>query len=47
MYQLYLYLLSGEILPRRKLPRTITFRNISSEAGLIKYIFDIPILMRT
>lgn len=34
-------LLSGEILPQRKLPRTITFRNISSEVGLIKYIFDV------
>ena len=34
-------LLSGKILPQRKLPRTITFRNISSEAGLIKYIFDV------
>lgn len=34
-------LLSGEILPQRKLPRTITLRNISSEIGLIKYIFDV------
>ena len=33
--------LSGEILPQRKLPRTITLRNISSEIGLIKYIFDV------
>ena len=29
-------LLSGEILPQRKLPMTITLRNISSEVGLIK-----------
>lgn len=34
-------LLSGEILPQRKLPMTITLRNISSEVGLIKYIFDV------
>ena len=34
-------LLSGEILPQRKLPRTITLRNISSEVGLIKYIFNV------
>ena len=34
-------LLSGEILPQRKLSRTITLRNISSEVGLIKYIFDV------
>ena len=44
-YQVYYYysepLLSGEILPQRKLPRTITLRNISSEVGLIKYIFDV------
>ena len=33
--------LSGEILPQRKLPRTVTLRNISSEIGLIKYIFDV------
>lgn len=37
----YTTLLSGEILPQRKLPRTITLRNISSEVGLIKYILDI------
>ena len=34
-------LLSGEILPQRKLSRTVTLRNISSEVGLIKYIFDV------
>ena len=34
-------LLSGEILPQRKLPMTITLRNIISEVGLIKYIFDV------
>ena len=34
-------LLSGEILPQRKLPRTLTLWNISSEVGLIKYIFDV------
>ena len=34
-------LLSGEILPQRKLPRTITLRKISSEVGLIKYILDV------
>ena len=34
-------LLSGETLPQCKLPRTITLRNISSEVGLIKYIFDV------
>ena len=34
-------LLSGEILPQLKLRRTITLRNISSEIGLIKYIFDV------
>lgn len=36
-----LSLLSGEILPQRKLSRTVTLRNISSEVGLIKYIFDV------
>ena len=34
-------LLSGEILPQRKLLRTITLWNISSDVGLIKYIFDV------
>ena len=37
----YTSLLSGETLPQCKLPRTITLRNISSEVGLIKYIFDV------
>ena len=44
VHVIFLYLipqLSGEILPQRKLPRTITLRNISSEIGLIKYIFDV------
>ena len=34
-------LLSGEILPQRKLLRTITLWNISSDVGLIKCIFDV------
>lgn len=29
-----------KILPQRKLPKTITLRNISREISLIKYIFD-------
>lgn len=33
-------LLFGKILPQRKLPKTITLRNISREISLIKYIFD-------
>lgn len=40
-------LLSGETLPQCKLPRAITLRNISSEVGLIKYIFDVASFKRT
>ena len=41
LFYVVLSLLSGEILPQRKLSRTVTLQNISSEVGLIKYIFDV------